>query len=68
MVLKVLEVTQSEPTNIFSESHYTTQACRILSFAKSMFQKDSISKIMQTIEAYCSPEDILGTYPISDLI
>ena len=50
MVLKVLKVTQSEPTNIFSESHYATQTCKILSFAKLMFQKVSISKIMQTIQ------------------
>ena len=48
-VLKVLEMTQSEPINIFSDS-YATNHTNILSFAKLKSQKDSISKTMQTIQ------------------
>lgn len=50
VVLKVLEMTQSESINIFSVNHYTTQACKILSFAKLKSQNDFISKTMQTIQ------------------
>ena len=50
VVLKVLEMTQSEPVNIFSVSRYATQACKILSFAKLKFQNVFSSKTMQTIQ------------------
>lgn len=50
MVRKVLEMTQSEPINIFSDNHYASQACKILSFAKLKSPKYSISKAIQTIQ------------------
>lgn len=43
-------MTQSVPINIFSDNHYVTQACKILSFAKLKPQKDSLSKVIQTIQ------------------
>ena len=36
-VLKV--ITQLEPITIFSDSHYATQACKIVSFAKLKSQR-----------------------------
>lgn len=50
VALKVLEMTQSEPVNIFSVSRYATQACKILSFAKLKSQNDFSSKTMKTIQ------------------
>ena len=49
-VLKVLEMTQSEPVNIFSDSPFVTQSFKTLSFANLKSLKDSISKTLQTIQ------------------
>lgn len=45
-----MEMTQSEPINIFSDNNYSTQVYKILRFAKLKSKKNSISKAIQTIQ------------------